>query len=133
MKKIYCNFPIYLISLSILVCAGCATIEEPKYVPVIDYSKRLENAKNERDALTRIIQNAQSVNEVIDAKERLENVQKQIEELETGKKVQADLDAGFESTKKRTVIYGPIGWVLVGSKWVVEKLFICYPWNWRAF
>lgn len=133
MKKIYCNFPFYLILLLILAGAGCATVEEPKYVPIKDYEKRLEHAKSERDTLNRIIQNAQTVNEVIDAKERLENVQKQIEELETGQKVQADLDAGFESTEKRTVVYGPIGWVLIGSKWIVDKMFILYPWNWRAF
>lgn len=133
MKKIYSKLLLYPVLWAIIICAGCATVEEPKYVPVKDYDKRLEHAKTERKTLTGIMENAKNVNDLIQAKERLELVQKQIEELESGKKVQSDMDAGFESTKKRTVIYGPIGWVLVGSKWIVEKLYICYPWNWRAF
>jgi uncharacterized protein DUF4349 len=133
MKKKYSSFLFFFVLSSIIICSGCATVEEPKYVPIKDYKTRLEHAKQERKALNNILAHAQTVDTSVQARERLERVQRQIEELEAGQKVQNDLDAGFESTKKRTIVYGPIGWVLVGSSWILEHLFILYPWNWRAY
>jgi hypothetical protein len=115
--------------LSVSVFTGCATIEEPKYPPVKDYEARLAHARKERDAFRNLLQKAQSVDDTIKIKEQLSEIQTRIEELEAGKKARRDIDAGFKSTKKRTIVYGPLGWITVGVKWIVEKLYICYPWD----
>lgn len=133
MKRFYSIFLVVGGISSIMFCSGCATVEEPKYIPVKDFEMRLVHAKKERETWLRLLQHAQSVDEAVKVRENLEHIQTNIEDLETGRKTQKDLDAGFESTKKRTVIYGPIGVVLVGAKWITEKCFILYPWNWRAF
>lgn len=133
MKKNYYIFICFSILSVLLMGTGCATVSEPKHKPVADIETRLAQAKKERDTWTRLLQHAQTVDDAVKAREELHHIQVNIEDLEAGKKTQRDLDAGFKSTKERTVIYGPIGWVLVGSKWIIEKCFILYPWNWRAF
>lgn len=133
MKKNYYIFICFSILSVLLMGTGCATVSEPKHKPVADIETRLDQAKKERDTWTRLLQHAQTVDDAVKAREELQHIQVNIEDLEAGKKTQRDLDAGFKSTKERTVIYGPIGWVLVGSKWIIEKCFILYPWNWRAF
>ena len=133
MKKIYSIFLFSLVCCLLLFSSGCATVEEPKHVARIDYEQRLAHAKRERETYDRILQHAQSLDDAVQARDNLHRAQRQIEELEAGQKEQKDIDAGFKSTKERTVVYGPIGWVLVGSKWIIEHLFIIYPWNWRAY
>ena len=117
----------------ILLIAGCATMEDPNYKIPEDRKQRLIHAKENRKALTRLLQTAKTVDDAIKAREHLQKNQELIEAIEDNKKIEAQVSDGFKSTKERTVVYGPIGWVLVGSKWIVEKLFIVYPWNWRAF
>ncbi len=133
MKKNYSILLFSFVLCLLLFGSGCATVEEPKHMPRTDYEKRLTHAHKERKTLERLLDHAQSVDDAVQIRDNLARVQKQIEELETGKKVQKDIDDGFESTKKRTVVYGPIGWVFIGSKWILDKLYIIYPWNWRAF
>lgn len=133
MKQIKKILIIALISSLLSIVTGCRTIHEPKYKPIKDTEIRLKHAKHERKTFTRLLENAKSVDDAIKAREHLEKNQILIEELEAGKKIKDDVDDGFKSTTERTVVYGPIGWVLVGSKWVIEKLYIIYPWNWRAF
>lgn len=133
MKKKYSVFLLLGILCQVLFFSGCATIEEPKHSPVIDFEARIKHEKQARKTWNRLLENAQSVDDAIKAKEHLERIQQNVEALEAGKQTREDIDAGFKSTKERTVVYGPIGWVFIGSKWVLDKLFIIYPWNWRAF
>ena len=133
MKKKYSILLPSAVLCQILFCSGCATIEEPKHTPVVDFETRIKHEKQARKTWIRLLQDAQSVDDAIKAKEHLERIQQDIEALKAGKQTKADIDAGFKSTKERTVVYGPIGWAFVGSKWVLDKLFIIYPWNWRAF
>jgi hypothetical protein len=133
MKKIYSIFFLIGVVCMILLSSGCATVDEPLPPAPIDYEMRLKHAKKQRETLTRLLEHAQSVDDAVNARDQLAKVQKEIENLEAGKLNKKLMADGFKSTKKRTVVYGPIGWVLVGSKWIVDKLYIMYPWNWRAF
>jgi len=131
-KKYRIYVYLWLISL-ILFVNGCKTVEEPKYLPVKDYDIRLTQAKQARTTWMRLLQNAKTVDDAIKAREHLDKIQEEIEAIEAGKKIKQDVDDGFESTKKRTIVFGPLGIVLIAAKWIVDKSFILYPWNWRAF
>ncbi|MBN1864352.1 MAG: DUF4349 domain-containing protein [Victivallales bacterium] len=115
------------------IMSGCATVEVPPPEPVQDAETRLLHAQEERKTWLRLLQEAQGVTDAIKAREHLDRVQLEIEAIEAGRDFKDDAEAGFKSTKERTIIYGPVGIVLVAAKWIIDKSFIIYPWNWRAF
>lgn len=133
MKQIKRFFFCGMVTVQMLLIAGCATVEDPNYKIPEDKEQRLDHAKENRKTLMRLLQTAKTVDDAIKAREHLEKNQELIEAIEDNNKIEAQVSDGFKSTKERTVVYGPFGWVLIGSKWIVDKLFIVYPWNWRAF
>lgn len=133
MKQIKRFFFCGMVITQIVLIAGCATVEDPNYKIPKDRAQRLIQAKDNRRTLTRLLQTAKTVDDAVKAREHLAKNQEVIEEIEDNKKIEVQVSDGFKSTKERTVVYGPIGWVLVGCKWILDKLYIVYPWNWRAF
>jgi hypothetical protein len=131
-QKLSCIY-IYIIMLVCVLFSGCATVKEPKTLPVKDLDTRLNIIKKEREAYLRLLDKTTDVDDVVTIQSNLKIIQSQIENNEKLLKDKKDEADGFETTTERTVVYGPIGWVLVGSKWILDKLFIVYPWNWRAF
>ena len=118
--------------LVLLVLSGCATVKEPPPPPEVDNEARLEHALEVRKNLLRLLQEANNVDDAIKAREHLSVVQAEIEAIETGKKY-AESEDGFKSTKERTIVYGPVGFVLLLSKWIFDKSYIIYPWYWRVY
>ena len=122
-----------VIMFMLVLFSGCATVKEPKNLPVKDMTTRLNIIKQEREAYLRLLDKTTDVDDVIKIQNNLKIIQDEIEKHEKQIKDTKDEADGFETTTERTVVYGPIGWVLIGSKWLIDKLFIIYPWNWRAF
>ncbi len=133
MKEICSVKYLVLAAFAASMFSGCATVELPPPEPVQDAEIRFLHAQEERKTWLRLLQDAQTVTDAIKAREHLDKIQLEIEAIEAGKDFKDDAELGFKSTKERTIVYGPVGIVLVAAKWIVDKSFIIYPWNWRAF
>jgi len=86
-----------------------------------DKVKRLEQDKIARDKYTEMMKTAKTVDEVDKARQQLADVQEEIEMLEIDV---APNETETQWKKKQTVVYGPLGWVLVGTEWILKKLFV---------
>lgn len=133
MKRFYYVFTSSWLLLILLAGSGCSTIKEPKHQPVIDFEERIMHTKKARKAWLRLLENAQTVDDAVKAREHLDQIQQNLEALEAGKKTKDDIDAGFKPTKERLVVWGPIGYLMWLATWLVDKLYIIYPWDWHVF
>jgi vesicle coat complex subunit len=112
---------------------ACATVEEPKLPSKQDLESRMKILKKERKTYMRLLDKAASSEEARDISSGLNEVQTEYEKTQEMMNDVRDREEGFESTKKRTIVYGPVGWVLVGSRVILDKLYIIYPWTWKTF
>ena len=125
---------------AMVVCLGavaflnaCATVEEPKLPPPKDLEARMTILKKERKTYMRLLDKAQTPEDAKEIRAGLDEVQAEYEKTQDMINELKDREAGFKSTKTRTVVYGPVGWVLVGSRVILDKLYVIYPWTWKTF
>jgi hypothetical protein len=93
---------------------------------VIDLGARVATRRVIRDRLRALLERAQSIEDVITVERELGRVQSELDSLERrleylrGSASMAEL--AVDARKER--ILGPLGYVVVGAGWVLEKLFI---------
>lgn len=91
-----------------------------------DQAAELKNLIALRERLKALLEKAATVKEVLVVEEELNRVQTKIDQIEGRLK---SLSSGakystIEITLERKTIYGPIGYLAVGSWWLLEKLFV---------
>ena len=90
-----------------------------------DIEARLLHAETARKKWLEHLENARTVNETVRAKDELDKIQIEIEELKAGREVDVvDDNTKFKSVKKRKRWYGPLGAVLHMTQYILEKLYI---------
>jgi len=102
---------------------------------VTDLDAELANKRALRDRLRALLARAKDVKDVLSVETELTRVQTDIDSLETRlKKLQEDV--AFSSIRltlrppepeKQSPILGPLGYLYVGTKWFITKLFVIRP------
>ena len=93
---------------------------------VVDLGARVATRRAIRDRLRSLLERASSIEDVITVERELARVQGELDALERrleylrGSSAMAEMSV--DARKKR--ILGPLGWVVAGAAWVVEKAFI---------
>ena len=93
--------------------------------------ERLDAAELARRKWMEHLENSQSVDETIRAKEELDKINREIRGILEGR----DLDRGqtlskeelqhkFKNVETRDILYGPIGIVLELTEWILRKLYL---------
>src|SRR5438552_17552 len=97
-----------------------------------DLNAELANKKALRDRLRAVLARAKDVKDVLSVENELARVQTEIDSLEGRlKRMREDIDfsavdlhlAPREPGKKRRIL-GPLGYLYVGTKWFITKLFV---------
>jgi len=134
MKKRVVQYLMLLFCLIVVAFLNaCATVDDPKFPSAKVLEARMDILKKERATYMRLLDQVNSPSDTKEIRSGLDDVQSEYEKTQLMLEEISDIEDGFRNTQKRTVVYGPVGWVLVGSKVLLDKLFIIYPWTWKAF
>lgn len=92
----------------------------------IDTEARLKNAITLRDRLKALLNQAKGVKDILEIEKELARVQGDIDSMEGRlKKLKEQVDyAVVDLTLNRRKILGPLGYVVYGVAWLIEKLFV---------
>ena len=92
----------------------------------IDTEARLKNAIALRDRLKALLGQAKGVKDILEIEKELTRVQSDIDSMEGRlKKLKGQVDlAQIDLTLKRKKILGPLGYIVYGIGWVIQKLFV---------
>lgn len=99
---------------------------------VLDLDAELANKRALRDRLRALLARAKDVSDVLSVENELTRVQTDIDSLEARLKKMRE-DVAFSSIQltvtppapeKKTRILGPLGYLYVGTKWFITKLFV---------
>jgi DNA-binding FrmR family transcriptional regulator len=92
----------------------------------IDTEARLKNAIALRDRLKALLGQAKGVKDILEIEKELTRVQGDIDSMEGRlKKLKGQVDlAQIDLTLKRKKILGPLGYIVYGIGWVIQKLFV---------
>jgi hypothetical protein len=92
----------------------------------IDTEARLKNAIALRDRLKALLNQAKDVKDVLEIEKELSRVQGDIDSMEGRlKKLKEQVDhATVDLTLNRRKILGPLGYVVYGVGWLIQKLFV---------
>jgi hypothetical protein len=92
----------------------------------IDTEARLKNAIALRDRLKALLNQAKDVKDVLEIEKELARVQGDIDSMEGRlKKLKEQVDhATVDLTLNRRKILGPLGYVVYGVGWLIQKLFV---------
>jgi hypothetical protein len=102
---------------------------------VTDLDAELANKRALRDRLRALLSRAKNVKDVLAVENELTRVQTEIDSLEGRLKKKRE-DVAFSSIsltltppgpKKQSRILGPLGYLYVGTKWFITKLFVIRP------
>jgi esterase/lipase len=113
-----------------LLESGCASTASANNSSKQTVEERLAKAEAKKECIQKKLNNIKNVNEGVELKAALSEVQKEIDNLKSGKVVArvnqdaVDEEDGFQSTKERKIIYGPVGAVLHLTEWILVKLYI---------
>jgi len=132
-KCVLRHFYLIICLTALVLLNACATVEEPKLPSKQDLESRMKILKKERKTYMRLLDKAGTPEDTKEIRTGLDEVQTEYEKTQDMMNELRDREEGFESTKKRTIVYGPVGWVLVGSRVILDKLYIIYPWTWKTF
>lgn len=93
---------------------------------MVDINARLHNLHLLRVKYQELLKKANEVSELIQIEKELAKIQTEIDSIEGKRKqLQGQVDMSKVSIKlSREVIYGPLGYVVKGTIWVIKKLFI---------
>jgi DNA-binding FrmR family transcriptional regulator len=92
----------------------------------IDAEARLKNAIALRDRLKALLGQAKGVKDILEIEKELTRVQSDIDSMEGRlKKLKGQVDfAQIDLALKRKKILGPLGYIVYGIGWVIQKLFV---------
>lgn len=92
----------------------------------VDVEARLKNKKELRDRLRQLLQKATNVKDIIMIETELNRVQSDIDSMEARiRSLKGRVDyATVELTLERKKVLGPVGYILQGLWWGIEKLFV---------
>jgi hypothetical protein len=92
----------------------------------IDTEARLKNAIALRDRLKAVLSQAKDVKDVLEIEKELARVQGDIDSMEGRlKKLKEQVDyATIDLTLNRRKILGPLGYIVYGVGWLIQKLFV---------
>lgn len=92
----------------------------------VDTEARLKNAIALRDRLKALLGQAKGVKDILEIEKELTRVQSDIDSMEGRlKKLKGQVDlAQIDLTLKRKKILGPLGYIVYGIGWVIQKLFV---------
>lgn len=92
----------------------------------VDTEARLKNAIALRDRLKALLGQAKDVKDILEIERELTRVQSEIDSMEGRlKKLKGQLDlAQIDLTLERERILGPLGYVVYGIGWLIQKLFV---------
>ena len=145
MKKMF--YSIIRLYASVALCAGCVGMlslgcasTEPASTPTAEHSKAhstivkkdfsdldraLTNAKRKQRKLMYELDHAQSTDEIIRCKDKLNKINAEIKDIQKHKDdIAAPEEEGFKSVKDRHYTYGPLGIVFKATQWILEKLYL---------
>ena len=93
---------------------------------VVDLGARVATRRAVRDRLRSLLERASSIEDVITVERELARVQGELDALERRLEYLrgSSAMAVMEVDARRKRILGPLGWVVAGAVWVVEKAFI---------
>ena len=92
----------------------------------IDTEARLKNAIALRDRLKALLNQAKDVKDVLEIEKELARVQGDVDSMEGRlKKLKEQVDyATVDLTLNRRKILGPLGYIVYGVGWLIQKLFV---------
>jgi hypothetical protein len=117
------------IVLSFTGCKTAQPVEESYPEPKKNIEEHLKNAEAVKSSLIKQLEHPKSVDETIMIKDHLGKLQDEIDLLKTGKDAPlptTDEDEGFKSVKEKKTYYGPVGWTVEVTQWILEKLWIMH-------
>ena len=92
--------------------------------------ERLETAEQKRAKWMKYLADAKNVDEMVRAKRELDSVNQEISEILAGKAAaeptKEEQQHQFKDTSERTIIPGPIGFVLELTEWILEKCYAVF-------
>lgn len=93
---------------------------------VVDLEAALKNKTALRDRLRALLAQAKDVKDILSVEEQLTRLQTEIDAMESRlKSIRSRVALSeLDVTLERRRILGPVGYVLQGAWWVVEKLFV---------
>ena len=112
-------------------CASSQTAENAEGLTATRH-KELQAAEQSRVELMEDADNTDTINNKVDLNESVARDDEEILRLKSGRKVSEDPSEsrderdGFKSTKERTIVYGPVGFVLHLTEWLLTKLYIIH-------
>ena len=120
--------------LSVFIFSGCQTAPTPNTTcpeSKKNIEERLKNAESVKASLLKQLEHPKSVDEAIQIKEHLNKLQDEIDLLEAGKdspstELKNKDDDRFKSVKDKKTYYGPLGYVVELTQWILEKLWIIH-------
>lgn len=92
----------------------------------IDTEARLKNAIALRDRLKVLLGQAREIKDVLEIEKELTRIQSEIDSMEGRlKKLKGQVDfAQIDLTLQRERVLGPLGYVVYGIGWLIQKLFV---------
>ena len=117
------------IVLSFTGCKTAQPVEENFPESQQNIEERLKNAEAVKSSLIKQLEHPKSVDETIMIKDHLGKLQDEIDLLNAGKDappLDDDKAEGFRSVKDKKTYYGPIGWTVEVTQWILEKLWIMH-------
>jgi len=119
--------------LSLFIFSGCQTAPAPTTKTRPEQKKNIEehlkNAETVKASLLKQLEHPKSVDETIRIKEHLDKLQNEIDLLKSGKDAPIpnnDEADGFKNVKDKKTYYGPLGWTVEITQWILEKLWIVH-------
>lgn len=121
-----------LLFLSFFIFAGCATTA--KNEKIINIQQSISTLQSEKTELKKRLEHPATIDEPIEIKKRIEEIDAEINKLELARDKGKTTDEinelpdkdGFKNTTQRKIYYGPLGVVLQFTEWILEKLYIIH-------
>lgn len=118
---------LFAIALSFTGCRTAKPVQESCPESKQNIEERLKNAESVKSSLIKQLEHPKNVDETIRIKEHLDKLQDEIDLLKAGKDALPVVeDEGFKSVKEKKTYYGPVGWTVEITQWILEKLWIIH-------
>lgn len=122
------NFLYIAFIVTVVVTTGCSSTKSSRIAldPGNSREAKLKHAIAARDKYFELLKEAGSVEDAVASKNQLDDVQKEIDQLQEVAPDTGEVEAPGHEFKSSKVIYGPLGLAFKGTEWILRKLWIIY-------
>ena len=134
MRRIFIVLLFSAITSSLVFCSGCTSTKTAGKSDdrAISRDKDIQIVDKDRVELIKEVDNTENIDSKVNLEESVARDDKTVLRLKSGVKTSEnpsetrDEIDGFKSTEERTIVYGPVGFVLQLTEWILTKLYIMH-------